>query len=62
MYVGIDLHKKFFQVVITDENGKILKNEKVEKTYSSIKKYFKKIALSANSHRAMFPKEENSDR
>ena len=48
MYVGIDLHKKFLQVAIMDKDGKIQKNDKVENTNPSIKKYFKKIPLSAN--------------
>lgn len=48
MYVGIDLHKKFLQVAIMDETGKVLQNDKVDNTHESIKKYFTKISISAN--------------
>ncbi len=48
MFVGIDLHKKFLQVAIMDDTGKVSHNDKVENTHQSIKKYFAKIPISAN--------------
>lgn len=48
MYVGIDLHKKFLQVAIMDDTGKVLQNDKVDNTHESIKKYFTQISISAN--------------
>lgn len=48
MYVGIDLHKKFLQVAVMDDNGKILQNRKVENTHQSIKKHFADIPLYAS--------------
>ncbi len=48
MYVGIDLHKKFLQVAIMDNDGKVLQNNKVDNTHQSIKKYFSDIPIHAN--------------
>ncbi len=48
MYVGIDLHKKFLQVAIMNNEGKVLQNNKVENTHQSIKKHFTDIPLHAN--------------
>ena len=48
MYVGIDLHKKFLQVAIMDNDGNILQNDKVENNHQSIKKHFVDIPISAN--------------
>jgi len=48
MYVGIDLHKKFLQVAIMDNDGKILQNKKVDNTHHSIKKHFASIPLYAS--------------
>ena len=48
MYVGIDLHKKFLQVAIMDNDGKVLQNNKVENTHESIKKHFTDIPIHAN--------------
>ena len=48
MFVGIDLHKKFLQVAIMDETGKVLQNDKVDNTHQSIKQHFAKIPISAN--------------
>ena len=48
MYVGIDLHKKFLQVAVMDNDGKILQNKKVDNTHKSIKKHFANIPLYAS--------------
>jgi len=48
MYVGIDLHKKFLQVAVMDNDGKILQNKKVDNTHESIKKHFADISLYAS--------------
>lgn len=48
MYVGIDLHKKFLQVAIMGNDGKILQNTKVDNTHQSIKKHFADIPIHAN--------------
>ena len=48
MFVGIDLHKKFLQVAVMDDKGKILHNDKVENNQQAIKQYFKKIPKRAN--------------
>jgi len=48
MYVGIDLHKKFLQVAVMDNDGKILQNKKVDNTHESIKKHFADIPLYAS--------------
>ncbi len=48
MYVGIDLHKKFLQVAVMDNDGKLLQNKKVDNIHESIKKHFADISLYAN--------------
>ena len=48
MYVGIDLHKKFLQVAVMDNDGKVLQNKKVDNTHESIGKHFADIPLYAS--------------
>jgi len=48
MYVGIDLHKKFLQVAIMNNEGKVLQNNKVDNTHESIRKHFADIPLYAS--------------
>ncbi len=48
MYVGIDLHKKFHQVAVMNNKGKITRNEKIENTQQAIRQMFSKIPLSAS--------------
>lgn len=48
MYVGIDLHKKFLQVAVMDNDGKVLQNNKVDNTHESIKQHFVDIPIHAN--------------
>lgn len=48
MYVGIDLHKKFLQIAIMDNGGKVLQNKKVDNTNQSIKQHFADIPIHAN--------------
>jgi len=48
MYMSIDLHKKFLQVAVMDNDGKVLQNSKVDNTHQSIKKHFADIPIHAN--------------
>ena len=48
MYVGIDLHKKFLQVAIMNNEGKVLQNKKVDNTHELIRKHFADIPLYAS--------------
>ena len=40
MFVGMDLRKKFVQVAVLDDKGKVLQNGKVENNCESIKEHF----------------------
>jgi hypothetical protein len=30
MYIGMDLHKKYLQVAVVDEKGKVMRNSKID--------------------------------
>ena len=46
-FVGIDLHKVFMQVAVMDSTGNILRNDRVECNYKTVKKEFSKIPADA---------------
>jgi len=43
MYIGIDLHKKYLQVAVVDEKGKVLRNSKIRNDLDELGKFFKDI-------------------
>ncbi|RNJ74736.1 MAG: hypothetical protein EB828_06505 [Nitrosopumilus sp. D6] len=40
LHVGIDLHKKFLQVAVMNQNGTILFEDRVDNDWDVIKKFF----------------------
>ncbi len=40
MYIGMDLHKNFLQIAVMDNNGKVLKNSKIENNHKQIRYEF----------------------
>lgn len=43
MYIGMDLHKNFLQIAITDNNGKVLKNSRIENDHKKISNFFRNV-------------------
>ena len=46
-HIGLDQHKKFSQVAVTDWNGAVKENSRVDNTVESIKKFFQEIPKTA---------------
>jgi transposase len=42
-HIGLDQHKKFSQVAVTDNGGKVKENTQVENTVENIREFFEKI-------------------
>ncbi len=43
MYIGMDLHKKYLQVAVVDEKGKVMKNSKIDNDLDEIGKFFNDV-------------------
>jgi transposase len=43
MFVGMDLHKKYLQVAIVDDKGKVVENSKMNNDLSEVGKFFKDV-------------------
>jgi transposase len=43
MFVGMDLHKKYLQVAIVDDKGKVVENSKINNDLSEVDKFFKNV-------------------
>ena len=43
MYIGMDLHKDFLQIAIMDNNGKVLKNSRIENNHKQVSNFFKNV-------------------
>ena len=43
MFVGMDLHKKYLQVAIVDDKGKVVENSKINNDLSEVDKVFKNV-------------------
>ena len=43
MYIGMDLHKKYLQVAVVDEKGKVMKNSKIDNDLDGIGKFFNDV-------------------
>lgn len=43
MYIGMDLHKKYLQIAVMDNTGKVLKNSRIENDREHISNYFHNI-------------------
>ncbi len=43
MYNGMDLHKKFLQVAVMDNNGNVLKNSKIENNHRHLSNFFRHV-------------------
>jgi transposase len=43
MYIGMDLHKNFLQIAMMDNNGKVLKNSKIENNHKQISNFFRHV-------------------
>jgi len=43
MYIGMDLHKKYLQVAVVDEKGKVMRNSKIDNDLDEIGKFFNDV-------------------
>lgn len=43
MFVGMDLHKNYLQIALMNDNGKVIKNSKVDNSIGEISKFFDNI-------------------
>lgn len=43
MYIGMDLHKNFLQIAIIDNQGKVIKNSRIENDHNQIGNFFRHI-------------------
>lgn len=43
MYIGMDLHKKYLQIAALDENGKLIRNSRIDNDLVEVGKFFKDI-------------------
>jgi hypothetical protein len=43
MYIGMDLHKKYLQVAVVDEKGKVMRNSKIDNDLDEVGKFFNDV-------------------
>jgi transposase len=43
MYIGMDLHKKYLQIAALDENGKLIRNSRIDNDLVEVGKFFRDI-------------------
>jgi transposase len=57
IFVGMDLYKKYLQIALMNDNGKVIKNSKVDNSIGEISKFFDNI----NKRKEGQKKNKNND-